>query len=72
MMKFRIATWPAGVLTALILSLPAMPTQASPSDILAVVFSKSNGAWRVDVTIRHPDTGWDHYTDVWVVAIHGW
>ena len=23
--------------------------------------------WRVDVTIRHPDTGWDHYADGWEV-----
>lgn len=23
--------------------------------------------WRFDVTIRHPDTGWDHYADGWRV-----
>jgi hypothetical protein len=23
--------------------------------------------WRFDVTIRHPDTGWDHYADGWEV-----
>lgn len=21
--------------------------------------------WRFDVTIAHPDTGWDHYADAW-------
>lgn len=27
----------------------------------------SNGTWRFDVTISHPDTGWDHYADAWRV-----
>lgn len=25
----------------------------------------ADGTWRFDVTIRHPDTGWDHYADGW-------
>lgn len=25
------------------------------------------GLYRFDVTIRHPDTGWDHYADGWRV-----
>lgn len=25
----------------------------------------SDGTWRFDVTISHPDTGWDHYADGW-------
>jgi len=24
-----------------------------------------DGTWRFDVTISHPDTGWDHYADGW-------
>ncbi|MEX0337890.1 MAG: hypothetical protein AB3N11_02510 [Arenibacterium sp.] len=24
-------------------------------------------SWRFDVTISHPDTGWDHYADGWRV-----
>ncbi len=27
----------------------------------------SGGTWTFDVTIRHPDTGWDHYADGWAV-----
>ena len=23
------------------------------------------GGWRFDVTLSHPDTGWDHYADGW-------
>ena len=35
-----------------------------------------DGGWRVDVTLRHDDTGWDHYADAWRVtgpgdAVHG-
>ena len=25
----------------------------------------ADGSWRFDVTISHPDTGWDHYADAW-------
>lgn len=27
-----------------------------------------NGSWRFDVTLRHKDTGWEHYADLWVVV----
>ena len=66
-MRKRSAAWLAGGALALALAMTAGPAGASPSDILKVVFSKSGGQWRVDVTIRHADTGWDHYTNVWVV-----
>jgi len=26
-----------------------------------------SGTWRFDVTLSHPDTGWDHYADGWRV-----
>lgn len=26
---------------------------------------KSGDTWRFEVTISHPDTGWDHYADAW-------
>jgi len=35
--------------------------------ILDVRVEKSGMSWRVDVTIEHPDTGWDHYADGWEV-----
>lgn len=35
--------------------------------ILDVQVEKSGMSWRVDVTIEHPDTGWDHYADGWEV-----
>lgn len=26
------------------------------------------GGWRFDVTVSHPDTGWDHYADGWAIV----
>ncbi len=67
-MQKSIAARLAGALIILALTLAAGQAQASPSDILKVVFSKGGGSWwSVAVTIRHADTGWDHYTNVWVV-----
>ncbi len=28
-------------------------------------FTKTGSHWRVSVTLRHADTGWDHYADQW-------
>lgn len=25
--------------------------------------------WRFDVTLTHPDTGWDHYADAWRIEL---
>lgn len=27
--------------------------------------SRAGMGWRFDVTLSHPDTGWDHYADGW-------
>ncbi len=37
--------------------------------ILAADFHKTgNNLWSVDVTLKHHDTGWDHYADNWRVV----
>ncbi len=51
------------ILTALL----ATPVLADPPTIESVSASRSGDAWRFDVTIRHPDTGWDDYADGWRV-----
>ena len=33
--------------------------------VVDVVLKRSGDAWRVDVTLEHGDTGWDHYADGW-------
>jgi hypothetical protein len=30
--------------------------------------AQGSGDWRVSVTLRHGDTGWDHYADAWRVV----
>jgi hypothetical protein len=46
----------------------ALPAWAEPPHVDHVsVRQASNGTWRFDVTISHPDTGWSHYADAWRV-----
>jgi hypothetical protein len=40
---------------------------ADPPEITGVSVQQSGNAWRFDVTLTHPDTGWDHYADSWRV-----
>ena len=35
--------------------------------IEGAVARQDGGTWSFDVTLRHPDTGWDHYADAWEV-----
>lgn len=41
--------------------------QADPPVIEAVSATQSGSSWRFDVTLSHPDTGWDDYADGWRV-----
>ncbi|WP_164744893.1 hypothetical protein [Ponticoccus sp. LZ-14] len=43
----------------------AMADFAKVEDVMA---SQGASGWRFDVTISHPDTGWDHYADGWEVV----
>lgn len=36
--------------------------------IKRVVFEKQGDSWMVDATLRHSDTGWQHYADAWRVV----
>ncbi len=47
--------------------LAATTATAEPPQITHVTATPSAGTWRFDVTILHPDTGWDHYADGWRV-----
>lgn len=57
--------WRAIMMTALIGL--AVPTYAGESAVTAATATKTNSGWRFDVTVRHADTGWDHYADAWRV-----
>lgn len=47
--------------------LAASPVAAEIPEILAAEAMRAGDGWRVSVTLRHPDTGWDHYADGWQV-----
>ena len=49
-----------------LLSTPSLPGEADIVDVRAQ--QAADGTWRFDVTVRHDDTGWDHYADKWDVV----
>lgn len=51
-------------LTALL----ATSALAGEADVIDAKAAKMGGAWRFDVTVRHADTGWNHYADAWRVV----
>ena len=54
-------------LLSMALSLWALPILAEAPRIEAVSATQTGETWRFDVTLSHPDTGWDHYADGWRV-----
>ena len=56
-----------------VLALVPAVAVAGEADVLDVKATKSAaGTYDFDVTVRHADTGWDHYADKWdVVAPDG-
>ena len=47
----------------------ATAAAADPVEVVAVEVTKAaDGTWRFDVTLAHPDTGWEHYADGWLVV----
>ena len=51
-----------------LLGLVAPLALAGEADVRAVqVHVSGDGTYRFDVTLRHADTGWDHYADRWEV-----
>ena len=50
------------------LSLAPAAALASEADVVGVEARSSGGGWSFDVTVRHADTGWEHYADAWRVV----
>ena len=60
----------AGTLTAALLLAAAAPG-ASAGEVLvegATLRPRGDGLWHAEVTLRHGDTGWEHYADAWRVV----
>ena len=51
------------------LFLAASQAMADAPVIENVSAMMSGDTWRFDVTLSHPDTGWDHYADGWRVEL---
>lgn len=47
--------------------LAALPVWADAPVIENATARAAAGGWSFDVTLSHPDTGWDHYADGWRV-----
>lgn len=41
---------------------------AGEVEIVKTRFEYRTGSWHVSTTLRHGDTGWDHYADAWRVV----
>lgn len=47
----------------------AVPVMAGEADVVEATATKdASGAWTFRVTVRHADTGWDHYANKWEVV----
>ena len=60
----------SGILIALVMMgmmLLSTTGMASEVEIVKAVAEKSNAGWTFHVTLKHPDSGWDHYADGWRV-----
>ncbi|MEM8728292.1 MAG: hypothetical protein AAGF79_00115 [Pseudomonadota bacterium] len=56
----------------LLLVVIAAPAAADDPVIEAVTAQDTGSGWTFDVTLSHPDTGWDHYADGWrVLSMEG-
>ncbi len=56
------AGWMKHLIPLLLLAAPALAD--APITEAATATRTANG-WRLNVTLTHPDTGWDHYADAW-------
>lgn len=64
MLKPALVLGIAGVFAAL----AAGPAQAGEADVVSVTVAETGTRiYRFDVTVRHEDSGWEHYADRWDV-----
>lgn len=53
--------------SALVLLIASAPALAGEADVVDAAAQCTAGSCRFSVTVRHDDTGWDHYADHWRV-----
>ena len=52
----------------LVMLMAAGTAAAGQVEIVHARFQQAGDAWQVSVTLRHGDTGWEHYADGWRVV----
>lgn len=62
----RLTRWTAGLV--LLAMLFAGLASANEVEVVQVRFEWQVNAWQVSTTLRHADSGWDHYADAWRVV----
>jgi hypothetical protein len=55
------------LLASLAMVAMTLPVFAGQAQVENATARKSGATWTFEVTIRHADTGWDHYADGWAV-----
>ncbi len=59
----------SAVVVAAALAVPSSLALAGEADVVAVeAHMTAPGVYRFDVSVRHDDTGWDHYANAWEVV----
>jgi hypothetical protein len=64
---YRLITIGLSFSLVLLLGIPLTPL-ADEVQIEHTVFKKQGDTWTVETTLRHGDTGWEHYADAWRVV----
>ena len=52
---------------ALLLTLAAPARADGPDIVQASALQSAANYWQIDVTLTHPDSGWDHFASAWEV-----
>lgn len=55
-------------LLVLCLAIISITASANEVAIKGVQFNHASGHWTVHTTLKHEDSGWDHYADAWRVV----
>ncbi|MCZ4281978.1 hypothetical protein O4H49_14395 [Kiloniella laminariae] len=70
MNRRNLIVFTASLLSSFIFA-PVLPitAMAGEADVLSVeAVKEKGGSWRFNVSVRHDDTGWDHYADKWEIV----
>jgi len=56
------------VISGVVLMFLGADSHAGDVEIVGAEARETGGTWRFAVTLKHADTGWEHYADLWKVV----